>query len=87
VLTSSTIDEADCLVVKRWVKQWDVANEQVIEILREEVRLRVRRLTNEQQRAEKPQRKIEDAHHRHGTQVAGKRVIARVQQMTSFINQ
>lgn len=86
VLTSSTIDAADSLTVKRWVRQWDDTNEQVREILRDEVRLRVRRLTTEQQRAEKSQGYIDDAHRRHGTQVADRRVIARVQQMTSFIN-
>lgn len=86
VLTASVIDEADRLTVKRWVQQWEDANEQVQEILRDEVRLRVRRLTTEQQRAKKPKGNIDEAHHRHGTQVAGRRVIAHVEQMTSFIN-
>jgi AraC family transcriptional regulator, melibiose operon regulatory protein len=85
VLTSSAIDEADSITVKRWVRQWDDASEQVMEILRDEVRLRVRRLTTEQ-RAKKPHGIVDDAHRRHGTQVADRRVIARVEQMTSFIN-
>jgi AraC family transcriptional regulator, melibiose operon regulatory protein len=86
VLTSATVDAADCITVRRWVRQWDDPSERVKEILRDEVRLRVRRLTTEQERAEKSHVSNEDAHRRHGTLVADKRVIARVQQMTSFIN-
>ena len=87
VLTSATIDEADSPTVKRWARQWDDANEQVKEILRDEVRLRVRRLTTEIQRAEKSQSSIDEDHRRHGTQIADRRVVARVEKMTSYINQ
>ncbi len=80
------IDEADSLTVKRGVRQWDDASDQLQEILRDEVRLRVRRRTTEQQRAKKTKGNIHEAYHRHGTQVAGRRVIAPVEQMPSFLN-
>jgi AraC family transcriptional regulator, melibiose operon regulatory protein len=87
ILTSATVDAADGITVKRWVQQWDNPSEPVKEILRDEVRLRVRRLTIEQERAEKSHVGNADAHRRHGSLVADRRVIARVQQMTTFINQ
>ena len=86
VLTSASIDEADCLAVKRWARQWDNPTEQVQEILRDEVRLRVRRLAIDQRRVDTADANFDDEHRRHGTLVADRRVIARVQQMTNYIN-
>ncbi len=86
VLTSASSDDADCLAFRRWAKQWDDPSEQVQEILRDEVRLRVRRLAIDQQRVDKSDANFDDDHRRHRMLVADKRVIARVQQMTNYIN-
>jgi len=50
------------------------------------VRLRVRRLAVEQTRADAAEGSFEHEHRRNGLQLADRRVIARVQQMTTFIN-
>lgn len=86
VLTSASIDEADCLAAKRWARQWDNPTERVEEILRDEVRLRVRRLAIDQRRVDKADTNFDDEHRRHRTLVADRRIIARVQQMTNYIN-
>ena len=44
VLMSPSIDPADILIFVRWARQWENANGQITDILRDEVRLRVRRL-------------------------------------------
>jgi AraC family transcriptional regulator, melibiose operon regulatory protein len=86
VLTTSSIDEADSLAVKRWALQWDDPTEQLQEILRDEVRLRVRRIAIEQRRADNGSASLDHEHKRHGTLMADRRVIERVQQMTNYIN-
>ncbi len=86
VLTSGAKDDADCLTVIRWARQWDSPAEQVQEILRDEVRLRVRRLATDQCRADPADAALDDEHKRHPALVADRRVIARVQQMTNYIN-
>ena len=86
VLMSPSIDPADILIFVRWARQWENANGQITDILRDEVRLRVRRLGVDQCRADAGDHHLDGEHKRHGTQIAGKRVIARVQQMTTFIN-
>jgi AraC family transcriptional regulator, melibiose operon regulatory protein len=86
VITSTVADEADCLTVKRWAQQWDEPSEQIQGLLRDEVRLRVRRLAINPHRVNKAVTNLDDDHKRHRTHVADKRVIARVQQMTNYIN-
>jgi AraC-like DNA-binding protein len=86
VLTSSSPDAADPLMVMRWARQWVDAKQQTEGILRDEVRLRVRRLAVDQCRAGAGDVSPNRERKRHGAQVADRRVIARVQQMTTFIN-
>ena len=86
ILTTAERDEADVLTVSRWASQWDTGKEQMIEVLRDEVRLRVRRLALAQKRANAPGRESEAEAKRPIAQIADKRTIARVQEMTSFIN-
>lgn len=86
VLTSKDQDDADCMTFRRWAQQWDDPSQQRVEILRDEVRLRVRRLAIDQRRVDKTDLKLDDDHKRHRTHLADKRVIARVQQMTNYIN-
>jgi len=86
VLTAPTVDTADALTVTRWAREWDTDSEQVADILRDEVRLRVRRLAVEQTRADAAEGSFEHEHRRNALQLADRRVIARVQQMTTFIN-
>lgn len=86
ILTSPRPDVADPLIVQRWAKEWESADETGQEILRDEVRLRVRRLALQQHRADQGDGENEKDHKRHNTHVADKRVIARVQKMTAFIN-
>ena len=86
VLTAASVDPADTLMVRRWARDWDVTSEQMADLLRDEVRLRVRRLAVDQRRADVAEGAFEGEHRRSATQVADRRVIGRVQQMTTFIN-
>ena len=86
VLTTTRIDETDVSTVLRWAQAWDEADEQTANLLRDEVRLRIRRLALSPTRADKVKRGKEKDHKRHFAHIADKRTIARVQAMTSFIN-
>ncbi|MDQ0467805.1 helix-turn-helix domain-containing protein [Labrys wisconsinensis] len=86
VLTAPSVDPADALMVARWARDWDGAGELVADILRDEVRLRVRRLAADQRRADTVEGGFDGDHRRNATHVADRRAIARVQEMTSFIN-
>jgi AraC family transcriptional regulator, melibiose operon regulatory protein len=86
VLTAASVDEADSLAVKRWAREWDNPAHQMQEIMREEVRLRVRRIAVSQRRADNADAIHDDEPKRHGLLMADRRVIARVQHMTNFIN-
>ena len=86
VLTTATADTTDPITVTRWAEQWDEAEEQSANILRDEVRLRVRRLALTPCRADKVKRGKVPDHKREYAHIADKRTIARVQAMTSFIN-
>ena len=85
ILTVPSVDAADALMVVRWAREWDTS-EQVAEILRDEVRLRLRRLAVDPRRADMGEGSVEGEQRRNALHVADRRVIARVQQMTSFIN-
>jgi AraC-like DNA-binding protein len=86
VMTGDGADATDVATVTRWAEQWDSADEQSANILRDEVRLRVRRLALNPCRADKVKR-VEQTHAKgEFAHIADKRTIARVQAMTSFIN-
>jgi AraC family transcriptional regulator, melibiose operon regulatory protein len=84
VLTTPEADPTDRCTVSRWAKEWQGADEQSANLLRDEVRLRLRRMGLKPCHAEKVKHdqdsKGESAH------IADKRTIARVQAMTSYIN-
>ncbi len=52
VLTATQLDASDPIMMSRWANAWDTADDQTAEILRDEVRLRVRRLALSQCRAD-----------------------------------
>ncbi|MEZ2328932.1 helix-turn-helix domain-containing protein [Mesorhizobium sp. RCC_202] len=86
VVTASSVDAADRLLVMRWAREWDTFDEVVADLLRDEVRLRLRRLAADRRLADTEAGGVEAEHRRHAMHVAGRRVVARVQQMTTFIN-
>ena len=86
VLTAPQQDSTDPITVVRWANDWDAADEQAANLLRDEVRLRVRRLALNSCRADKVKHAKEAEHKRNLAHIADKRTIARVQAMTSFIN-
>jgi len=86
ILTAVAPDPADAITVCRWAEQWDTADEPAAAILRDEVRLRVRRLALRPCRADEVRRSGEGDPKRDLAHIASKTTIARVQAMTSFIN-
>lgn len=86
LLTTTTTDPTDPTTVSRWARQWQGADEQLANVLRDEVRVRVRRMGLDLCRADKIMRDKETETTREFSHIATKRTIARVQSMTSFIN-
>jgi AraC family transcriptional regulator, melibiose operon regulatory protein len=86
ILTGKQLDPSDSIVMSRWAEAWDSADDQTAEILRDEVRLRVRRLALAQCRADEMKPANDNGNVREFALIADKRTIARVQAMTSFIN-
>jgi AraC-like DNA-binding protein len=86
VMTTAEVDVTDPVTVTRWAEEWDAAEEQAANILRDEVRLRVRRLALNSCRADRVKRGNESEPKREFAHIADKRTIARVQAMTTFIN-
>ena len=86
VLTAPLIDIIDVPVFRRWAAEWDDANEQARDILRDEVRLRVRRLALHPSRASAGDEFLDLDHKRNNNLLADRRLISRVQHMTNFIN-
>ncbi len=84
ILTTAEADPADLLLVSRWARDWDGASDHLADIMRDEVRLRLRRLSLNHQRADHG---TEPEPRRNTKAAAERRVVARVQQMTSFINE
>lgn len=87
VLTAPQVDPADTLLVSRWARDWDHTSERLADIMRDEVRLRLRRLSVDYARADPDEDGFDLEPRRSTRQVAERRVIARVQQMTTFINE
>jgi AraC family transcriptional regulator, melibiose operon regulatory protein len=86
LMTTNTSDETDPATVSRWAAQWQNASEQLANVLRDEVCLRVRRMGLDLCRADKVLRDKILIPSREYSHIADKRTIARVQSMTSFIN-
>jgi AraC-like DNA-binding protein len=86
VLTMPKTDAIDPLLFQRWATEWQSVDEQVEQILRDEVRLRVKRLSMHAE----PAATVEPETHESETEpqhlTADRRMIDRVQKMTTFIN-
>ena len=87
ILTAPAIDPADRMLVSRWARDWDGAHERLADIMRDEVRLRVRRLSVDHVRADTDDGSSDLEPRRTTRQVTDRRAVARVQQMISYINQ
>lgn len=87
VLTTPEVDPADVLLVARWARDWDAASDRLAEIMRDEVRLRLRRLSVHHMQADMIEGSVETEPRRNTRQAAERRVVARVQQMTTYINE
>jgi AraC-like DNA-binding protein len=86
ILTTLKTDAIDPLLFRRWATEWHSVDEQHETILRDEVRLRVKRLSMHAEpaptvEAEAPESETEPQH-----LTADRRMIDRVQKMTTFIN-
>jgi AraC-like DNA-binding protein len=86
VLTSPAVDVIDVPLFQRWALEWDDASEQISDILRDEVRLRVRRLSVQVRRADAGDEASDADFGRSGRLSADRRMVNRVQSMTNFIN-
>ena len=86
ILTTPEPDPADLLLVARWARDWDGASDHLAEIMRDEVRLRLRRLSVNHVRADMAAG-VEAEPRRNTKAATERRVVARVQQMTSYINE
>ena len=86
ILTMPKADAIDPLLFRRWATEWQSADEQHAQILCDEVRLRVKRLamTAEPAPTVEPEMRESEGEHQHLT--ADRRMIDRVQKMTTFIN-
>ena len=86
VLTALSVDAMDVALFQRWAREWDKASEQISDILRDEVRIRVRRLAVNPGRVSTDEGAAEAEPKRNSRLLADKRLIDRVQHMTNFIN-
>ena len=86
ILTSGKIDNIDIPLFRRWSQEWDNASELIDDLLRDEVRLRVRRLSVHACRAVVCDGASDPDSKRKSHLLADKRMIDRVQNMTNFIN-
>jgi AraC family transcriptional regulator, melibiose operon regulatory protein len=86
ILTAPTLDAIDILLFQRWAQEWDKANEQTNDILRDEVRIRVRRLAVHAWQSAANDEPVDAEYKRNSRLLADKRMISRVQSMTNFIN-
>ena len=86
ILTVPKLDAIDPLLFQRWATEWQSTDAQHEPILRDEVRLRVKRLAMHAAAAPtvEPEAREDEAEHQHLT--ADRRMIDRVQKMTTFIN-
>jgi AraC-like DNA-binding protein len=86
ILTAAANDAIDVHLFLRWSEEWDKASEQINDILRDEVRIRVRRLAANACRTAVSEEAAAGNDRRHGRLLADRRMIERVQSMTNFIN-
>ncbi len=87
ILTTDAVDPADRLLVARWARDWEQASERLADIMRDEVRLRLRRLAADHVRAGTLEGGLEPEARRNTRQAAERRVVARVQEMITYINE
>jgi AraC-like DNA-binding protein len=86
ILTMPQVDAIDPLLFQRWATEWQSVDDQHEQILRDEVRLRVKRLAMHALpaatvEADAPEGEAEPQH-----LTADRKMIDRVQKMTTFIN-
>jgi AraC family transcriptional regulator, melibiose operon regulatory protein len=86
ILTATAIDMIDVPLFQRLAQEWDKANEQTNDILRDEVRIRVRRLALNACRTATSDETGDAEYKPNSRLLADKRMINRVQSMTNFIN-
>jgi AraC family transcriptional regulator, melibiose operon regulatory protein len=86
ILTAPVVDSIDVHLFQRWAHEWNNANEQTSDILRDEVRIRVRRLAVLASRTATNDETVDADYKRNSRLLADKRMIGRVQSMTNFIN-
>lgn len=87
ILTTAQIDPADIVLLTRWARDWEGAGQQLADIMRDEVRLRLRRLAVDHIRIDMAQGSIEAEPRHTSPQATERRVASRVQVMTEYINQ
>ena len=86
ILTAPAIDMIDIQLFRRWAQEWDKASEQTNDILRDEVRIRVRRLAARACHTATSDETVDAEYKRNSRLLANKRMINHVQSMTHFIN-
>jgi AraC-like DNA-binding protein len=86
ILTTAQIDPADTVMLTRWARDWVGASEQLADIMREEVRLRLRRLAVDHIRLDMTDSNGDAEPRRSPRHATERRVASRVQMMTAFIN-
>jgi AraC family transcriptional regulator, melibiose operon regulatory protein len=86
ILTATAVDVIDIPLFQRWAREWDKASEQTSDILRDEVRIRVRRLAANASHSATSDETVDAEYKRNSRLLADKRMINRVQSMTNFIN-
>lgn len=87
ILTTPQIDPADTVLLTRWARDWAGASEVLADIMRDEVRLRLRRLAVDHIRSGALAGGAEAEPRRSTKKATERRVAARVEMMTSFINE
>ncbi len=87
ILTTPQIDPADTVLLTRWARDWGRGSEQLAEIMRDEVRLRLRRLAVDHIRSDMMAGAAEAEPRRSTQHATERRAASRVQQMTTFINE
>jgi AraC-like DNA-binding protein len=86
ILTLPKADPIDPLLFQRWATEWQSPDEQHEQILRDEVRLRVKRLAMHALPAATIEADAPESETEHQHLTADRKMIDRVQKMTTFIN-
>src|SRR4051812_14911327 len=86
ILTAPRLDAIDPLLFRRWATEWQAVDDQHETILRDEVRLRLKRLALHAEPAPTVEPETPDSATEPQHLPADRRMIDRVQKMTTFIN-